>query len=64
MLGSMQHDIIWNFEHYPTTQNMRNWLNAYGDISETRLPAMMPKFENYMMDSKHTMAEHLKVIKP
>lgn len=62
MLGSMHHDNSFGILSITPLPNMGNWLNAYGGISETRLRAMIPKFETCMMDSKHIMAEHLKVM--
>ena len=35
---------------------------AYRGTSATRLPALTLKFEQYVMDSKHSMAEHLRTM--
>ena len=63
MLSSMHNDLIGEFEDYPNAQKIWNQLKiAYGGTSATRLRALTLKFEQYVMDSKHSMAEHLRTI--
>ena len=55
----MHNDLIGKFEDYPNAQEVWNQLKiAYGGTSATRLRALTLKFEQYVMDSKHSMAEH------
>ena len=63
MLSSMHNDLIGEFEDYPNAQEVWNQLKiAYGGTSATRLRALTLKFEQYVMDSKHSMAEHLRTM--
>ena len=63
MLSSMHNDLIGEFEDYPNAQEMWNQLKiAYEGTSATRLRALTLKFEQYIMDSKHSMAEHLRTM--
>ena len=57
MLSSMYNDLIGEFEDYPNAQEMWNQLKiAYGGTSTTRLRAISLKLKQYVMDSKHSMA--------
>ena len=59
----MHNDIIGEFEDYPNAQEMWNQLKiAYGRTSATRVRALTLKFEQYVMDSRHSMAEHLRTM--
>ncbi|XP_075663075.1 uncharacterized protein LOC142632583 [Castanea sativa] len=63
MLSSMHNDLIGEFENYPNAQEMWNQLKiSYGGTSATILRALTLKFEKYVMDSKHSMAEHLRTM--
>ena len=63
MLSSMHNDLIGEFEDYPNAQEMWNQFKiAYGGTSSTRLRALTLKFEQYVMDSKHSIAEHLRTM--
>ena len=63
MLSSIHNDLIREFENYPNAQEMWNQLKiAYGGTSATRLRALTLKFKQYVMDSKHSIAEHLRTI--
>ena len=63
MLSSMHNDLIGEFEDYPNAQEVWNQLRiAYGGTSTTTLRALTLKFEQYVMDSKLSMAEHLRTI--
>ena len=63
MLSSMHNDLIGEFEDYPNAQEVWNQLKiAYGGTSTTRLRALTLKFKQYVMDSKHSMAEHLRTM--
>ncbi|XP_035541682.1 uncharacterized protein LOC118344684 [Juglans regia] len=63
MLSSMHNDLIGEFENYPTAQYMWNHLKiTYEGTSTTRLRALALRFEQYVMDPKHTMTKHLRSI--
>ena len=63
MLSSMHNDLIGEFEDYPNAREMWNQLKiAYGVTSTTRLRALTLKFGQYTMDSKHSIAEHLRTM--
>ena len=63
MLSSMHNDLVGEFENYPNAQEMWNQLKiTYGGTSATRLQALTLKFEQYVMDSKHSIAEHLRTM--
>ena len=59
----MHNDLIGELEDYLNAQEMWNQFKiAYGGNSTTRLRALTLKFEQYVMDSKHSMAEHLRTM--
>ena len=63
MLSSMHNDLIGEFDDYPNAQEMWNQLKiTYGGTSATRLRVITLKFEQYVMDSKHSVAEHLRTM--
>lgn len=64
MLRSMQND-HWTIEHCPTVKEIWKRLNIiYGGTYMTGFRTVTLKFETYMMDPKHIMAEHLKSYHP
>ena len=59
----MHKDLIGEFESYPTAKEMWDQLRLkYGGTIATRLHALMLRFNQYMMDPKHSMSEHLRVM--
>ena len=63
MLSSMHNALIGEFKDYPNAQEMWNQLKiAYGGTLATRLRALTLKFEQYVMDSKYSMVEHLRTM--
>ena len=61
MLSSMHNDLIGEFKDHPNAQEMWNQLKiAYQGTLATRLWALTLKFERYVMDSTHSMVEHLR----
>ena len=59
----MHNDLTREFKDYPNAQEMWNQLKiAYRGSSATRLQALTLKFEQYVMDSKHSMAENLRTM--
>ena len=63
ILSSMHNVLIGEFENYPNAQKMWNQLKiAVGGTSATRLRALTLKFEKYVMDSKHSLVEHLRTM--
>ena len=61
MLSCIHNDRIGEFGNYPTAQEVWNQLKiAYGVTSIIRLRSLTLKFEKYVLDHKHTIAEHLR----
>ena len=61
MLSSMHNDLIGEFKDHQNAQEMWNQLKiAYQGTLATRLWALTLKFEQYDMDSTHSMVEHLR----
>ena len=59
MLSIMHYNLIGEFENCSIAQDMWNKLKfAYDLTSTTRLQALTLKFEQYVIDSKHTIIEH------
>ncbi|KAG5548704.1 hypothetical protein RHGRI_014154 [Rhododendron griersonianum] len=63
LLSCMHDDPLEEFENFQTTKAMWDQLRLkYGGTSATRLRALTLRFNQYVMDPKHTMAEHLRVM--
>ncbi|WRX12315.1 Integrase [Theobroma cacao] len=63
MLSCMHDDFIREFENFLTAKQLWEQLKfKYGGTTVTRLRALTLKFNQYVMDSKHTMAEHLRAM--
>ena len=63
MLSCMHDDLIGEFEIYLTARAMWDQLKLrFGGTTATRLRAMNLKFDQYKLDPKHTMTEHLRVM--
>ncbi|CAL5356408.1 unnamed protein product [Camellia sinensis] len=63
LLSCMHDDLIGEFEQFSTAKEMWDQLRLkYGGTTAARLRALTLKFNQYVMDPKHTMAEHLKVM--
>ena len=63
MLCSMHNYLIGEFKDYLNAQEIWNQLKiAYEGTSATRLQALTLKFVQYVMDSKHSMAAHLRMM--
>lgn len=61
MLSSMRNDLIGQFEVHTTAKEVWDALRAlFAGTSATRLRQLQMRFDSYKMDSKHTMAEHLR----
>lgn len=59
----MHDDLLGEFENFTTAKEMWDRLHLkYGGTSATRLRALTLRFNQYVMDPKHTMAEHLRVM--
>jgi hypothetical protein len=63
MLSCMHDDLIGEFETYQTARAMWDQLKLrFGGTTATRLRAMNLKFDQYKLDPKHTMTEHLRAM--
>jgi hypothetical protein len=59
----MHDDLIGEFETYQTARAMWDQLKLrFGGTTATRLRAMNLKFDQYKLDPKHTMTEHLRAM--
>ncbi|KAG8388123.1 hypothetical protein BUALT_Bualt02G0093000 [Buddleja alternifolia] len=64
MLRCMHNNLIREFEKYPTAKELWELLQVtYDSTSATRLRALTLKFNQYILDSKHFMIQHLDVMK-
>ncbi|KAL0311684.1 UNVERIFIED_CONTAM: hypothetical protein Scaly_2917200 [Sesamum calycinum] len=64
MLSCMHNNMIREYEKYPTTKELWEVLKvAYGSTSATRLRALTLRFNQYVLDPKHSMIQHLDVMK-
>ena len=61
MLACMHDDLIKEFEVFPIAKEMWDQLKiSFGSTTATRLRALTLKFNQYMMDPKHSMTRHLR----
>ncbi|KAL0431870.1 UNVERIFIED_CONTAM: hypothetical protein Sradi_0813000 [Sesamum radiatum] len=61
---SMHDNLIREYEKYPTAKELWEVLKvAYGSTSATRLRALTLRFNQYVLDPKHSMIQHLDVMK-
>ena len=59
----MHNDLIGEFEVSPTAYDTWNQLKIiYGTTSATRLHAIILKFEQYVIDPKYSMVDHLRAM--
>ncbi|KAL0373357.1 UNVERIFIED_CONTAM: hypothetical protein Sradi_3251400 [Sesamum radiatum] len=64
MLSCMHDNLIREYEKYPTAKELWEVLKvAYGSTSATRLRALTLRFNQYVLDPKHSMIQHLDVMK-
>ncbi|KAL0404158.1 UNVERIFIED_CONTAM: hypothetical protein Sradi_2056600 [Sesamum radiatum] len=64
MLSCMHDNLIREYEKYPTAKELWEVLKvAYGSTSATRLRALTLRFNQYVLDPKHSMIQHLDVVK-
>ncbi|KAK4421500.1 hypothetical protein Salat_2100600 [Sesamum alatum] len=64
MLSCMHDNLIHEYEKYSTAKELWEVLKvAYGSTSATRLRALTLKFNQYVLDPKHSMIQHLDVMK-
>lgn len=64
MLSCMHDHLIREFEKYTTAKELWEILKVmYGTTSATRLRALTLKFNQYVLDPKHSMTQHLDVMK-
>ncbi|KAL0340316.1 UNVERIFIED_CONTAM: hypothetical protein Sradi_4548400 [Sesamum radiatum] len=64
MLSCMHDNLIREYEKYPTAKKLWEVLKvAYGSTSATRLRALTLRFNQYVLDPKHLMIQHLDVMK-
>ncbi|KAL0456393.1 UNVERIFIED_CONTAM: Copia protein [Sesamum latifolium] len=60
----MHDNLIREYEKYPTAKELWDVLKvAYGSTSATRLRALTLRFNQYVLDPKHSMIQHLDVMK-
>ncbi|KAL0457635.1 UNVERIFIED_CONTAM: Retrovirus-related Pol polyprotein from transposon TNT 1-94 [Sesamum latifolium] len=60
----MHDNLIREYEKYPTAKELWEVLKvAYGSTSATRLRALTLRFNQYVLDPKHSMIQHLDVMK-
>ncbi|KAK4411886.1 hypothetical protein Sango_0261600 [Sesamum angolense] len=60
----MHDNLIREYEKYPTAKKFWEVLKvAYGSTSTTRLRALTLRFNQYVLDPKHSMIQHLDVMK-
>ncbi|KAL0378716.1 UNVERIFIED_CONTAM: hypothetical protein Sradi_3177100 [Sesamum radiatum] len=64
MLSCIHDNLIREYEKYPTAKDLWKVLKvAYGRTSATRLRALTLRFNQYVLDTKHSMIQHLDVMK-
>ncbi|KAL0349922.1 UNVERIFIED_CONTAM: hypothetical protein Sradi_4141400 [Sesamum radiatum] len=63
MLSCMQDNLIREYEKYPIAKELWDLKVAYGSTSATRLSALTFRFNQYVLDPKHSMIQHLDVMK-
>lgn len=64
LLSCMYNHLIREFEKYPTAKKLWEGLKVmYSTSSATRLRALTLTFDQYVLDPKHTMSQHLDVMK-
>ncbi|KAL0340058.1 UNVERIFIED_CONTAM: hypothetical protein Sradi_4522600 [Sesamum radiatum] len=64
MLNCMHDNLIREYEKYPTAKELWEVLKAaYGSTSATRLRAQTLRFNQYVLYPKHSMIQHLDVMK-
>ncbi|KAK4421292.1 hypothetical protein Salat_2079700 [Sesamum alatum] len=64
MLSCMHDNLIREYEKYSTAKELWEVLKVtYGSTSATRLRALTLRFNQYVLDPKHLMIQHLDVIK-
>ncbi|KAL0301603.1 UNVERIFIED_CONTAM: hypothetical protein Sradi_6437100 [Sesamum radiatum] len=64
MLSCMHDNLIREYEKYLTAKELWEVLKvAYGSTSATRLGALTFRFNQYVLDPKHSMIQHLDVMK-
>ncbi|KAK4412424.1 hypothetical protein Salat_2889400 [Sesamum alatum] len=64
MLSCMHDNLIREYEKYSMGKELWQVLKvAYGSTSATRLRALTLKFNQYVLDPKHSMIQHLDVMK-
>ncbi|KAL0342873.1 UNVERIFIED_CONTAM: hypothetical protein Sangu_1174700 [Sesamum angustifolium] len=64
MLSCMHDNLIREYEKYPTAKELWEVLKiAYGSTSATILRALTLRFNQYVLDPKHSMIQHLDVMK-
>ncbi|KAK4406484.1 hypothetical protein Sango_0654900 [Sesamum angolense] len=64
MLSCMHDNLIREYEKYPTAKELWEGSKvAYSSTSATRLRALTLRFNQYVLDPKHSMIQHLNVMK-
>ncbi|KAL0302117.1 UNVERIFIED_CONTAM: hypothetical protein Scaly_3042900 [Sesamum calycinum] len=64
MLSCMNDNLIREYKNYPMTKALLEVLKvAYDSTSATRLRALTLRFNQYVLDPKHSMIQHLDVMK-
>ncbi|KAK4428585.1 hypothetical protein Salat_1158300 [Sesamum alatum] len=64
VLSCMHDNLIREYEKYPTTKELWKVLKAtYGGTLATRLRALTLRFNQYILDPKHSIFQHLDLMK-
>ncbi|KAL2251565.1 UNVERIFIED_CONTAM: hypothetical protein Sindi_2278800 [Sesamum indicum] len=64
LLSCIHDNLIREYEKYPTAKELWEVLKvAYGSTSATRLRVLTLKFNQYVLDPKNSMLQHLDVMK-
>ncbi|KAL0444847.1 UNVERIFIED_CONTAM: hypothetical protein Slati_2207400 [Sesamum latifolium] len=64
MLSCVHDNLIREYEKYPTAKELWEVLKiAYSSTSATRLRALTLRFNQYVLNLKHSMIQHLDVMK-